>query len=428
MAKEPWSDYCCPACYARVLKARAWEKELKSREVPYTTEPPLPPPKPAPPPKLEPPTNGCVFAKSCTLPNGVIDHKNPNGFVPVETLEEYGAYAVLGAVGAITTEGTALDWIGGSGTAVSLARRLGGSLALSTTGSGVGVAAPFLVGGVALLMPNTTSADSAFYKSEQYAQLTKGNTQVRINLKYLDDGAVSVYGFYTGNQPDWRQVPVVAATPRGEQLVVDVGNGFEIIWTPAVDTNEVLGIPALEAASLKPGAWVFPATEQADRILENPEHPPEYQDFIIWFPSQPQTAPIYLSLSVRYAPGVVSGAGEDVAGIWLDHASSGMGAPIPTAVVDVLRGRTYNSFDSFRRAFWREVSRVPELADQLTVINLKNSQKGRSPLVSDIEVSGKRIRFELHHIVRIVDGGGVYDVDNLRLNTPKNHIKLHDGG
>ena len=71
---------------------------------------------------------------------------------------------------------------------------------------------------------------------------------------------------------------------------------------------------------------------------------------------------------------------------------------------------------------------MPELADQLTVINLKNSQKGGSPLVSDIEVSGKRIRFELHHIVRIVDGGGVYDVDNLRLNTPKNHIKLHSEG
>ncbi|WP_244302771.1 hypothetical protein [Pseudomonas saxonica] len=151
MAQEPWSDYCCPACYARVLKARAWEKELKSREVPYTPAPPRPPPKPAPPPKLEPPTNGCVFAKSCTLPNGVIDHKNPNGFVPVETLAEYGAYAVLGTVGAITTEGTALDWIGGSGTAVSLARRLGGSLALSTTGSGVGVAAPFMAGGVSAI-------------------------------------------------------------------------------------------------------------------------------------------------------------------------------------------------------------------------------------------------------------------------------------
>lgn len=99
--------------------------------------------------------------------------------------------------------------------------------------------------------------------------------------------------------------------------MVDVGNGLEIIWTPAVDTNEVLGIPALEAASLKPGAWVFPATEQADRILENPEHPPEYQDFIIWFPTHPQIAPIYLSLNLRYAPGVVSGTGEDLWGCGL---------------------------------------------------------------------------------------------------------------
>lgn len=238
---------------------------------------------------------------------------------------------------------------------------------------------------------------------------------------------MSVYGFYTGNQPDWRQVPVIAALPRGEQLVADVGNGLEVIWTPAVDTGAVLGIPALEGMTLKPGAWVFPATEQADRILENPEHPPQYQDFIIWFPTQPQIAPIYLSLSVRYAPGVVSGAGEDVSGIWLDHASSGMGAPIPTAVVDILRGRTYSRFDSFRRAFWREVSRVPELADQFAHDSFIKAQKGNAPSVKLSQYAGKRSRFELHHITRIIDGGAVYDVDNLRVNTPKNHIELHEG-
>ena len=99
MAREPWKDYCCPACYAGVLKARAWAAELKSREVPYTPAPPRPPPKPAPPPKLQPPTKGCVFAKSCTLPNGVIEHNNPNGFVPLESLNEYGTYAVLGTMG-----------------------------------------------------------------------------------------------------------------------------------------------------------------------------------------------------------------------------------------------------------------------------------------------------------------------------------------
>ena len=427
MAQEPWKDYCCPACYARVLKARARAVELKSREVPYTPAPPRPSPKPAPPPTLQPPTKGCVFAKSCTLPNGVIEHKNPNGFVPLESLTEYGAYAVLGTVGEITSAGTPLGWVGGSGSAASVVTRLGGSLALAATSTGSAVAAPFLVGSAALLMPNTTSSDSAFYKSEQYAQLSQGNTQVRMNLKYLDDDAVSVYGFYTGNQPDWRQVPVIAAVPRGEQLVADVGNGLEVIWTPAVDTGAVLGIPALEGMTLKPGAWVFPATEQTDRILENPEHPPEYQDFIIWFPTQPQIAPIYLSLSVRYAPGVVSGAGEDMSGIWLDHASSGMGTPIPTAVLDVLRGRTYSSFDSFRRAFWREVSRITDLADQFEEENLLKTQKGLAPFVKWSEMAGKRQRFEIHHIVRIADGGAVYDVDNLRVNTPRNHVKVHAG-
>ncbi|WP_425281159.1 MULTISPECIES: hypothetical protein [Pseudomonas] len=34
--------------------------------------------------------------------------------------------------------------------------------------------------------------------------------------------------------------------------------------------------------------------------------------------------------------------------------------------------------------------------------------------------------FEMHCRVRIVDGGAVYGVDNLRINTPKNHIKLHE--
>lgn len=68
--------------------------------------------------------------------------------------------------------------------------------------------------------------------------------------------------------------------------------------------------------------------------------------------------------------------------MWLDHASSDMGAPLPTAVVDVLRGRTYSRFDSFSRAFWREVSRVPELADQFTDDSLVKAQKENAPAVT----------------------------------------------
>jgi len=153
------------------------------------------------------------------------------------------------------------------------------------------------VGFAALLLPDDTSADSAFYTSEQYAQLSQGNTRVRVNVKHLPDSSVSVYGFYTGTKSEWQKVPVIEAKARGDQLVADIGNGVEVIWTPAADPKAVLGIPALEGVSLKPGVWVFPPTEQADKILVNPVPPPDYQDAIIWFPNT-GIQPIYISLSV----------------------------------------------------------------------------------------------------------------------------------
>ncbi|WP_346763426.1 hypothetical protein [Escherichia sp. E1130] len=34
-------------------------------------------------------------------------------------------------------------------------------------------------------------------------------------------------------------------------------------------------------------------------------------------------------------------------------------------------------------------------------------------------------RFEIHHIERIIDSGAVYDFENMRVNTVRNHINLH---
>jgi len=42
-------------------------------------------------------------------------------------------------------------------------------------------------------------------------------------------------------------VDVVQFTLRGSQQVADLGDGIELIWTPAVDGSDILGIPALEA-------------------------------------------------------------------------------------------------------------------------------------------------------------------------------------
>lgn len=96
-------------------------------------------------------SNGCVFTKSCNLPDGVINHSNPAGFVPVERLADYGAWAVLGTGAAITAEGIPLKWVAGSATGNALAQRLGGSLALSLLTSSTAVTTTAAVGTVALL-------------------------------------------------------------------------------------------------------------------------------------------------------------------------------------------------------------------------------------------------------------------------------------
>jgi hypothetical protein len=252
-------------------------------------------------PELEdkPDTMGCVFAKSCNLPDGVINHKNPAGFVPVEKLADYGLWAVLGTGAAITAQGTPLQLVGGSATGSAIAQRLGGSLSLGLLkGSGV-VTTGFVTGIVGMLIPNTSiSPDSAFYTNDQYATLDAGRTRVRINVKTLPDGSVNAYGFYTGGKADWENVPVIKGEKVGEKFVADIGNGIGLTWTPAASPDGVLGIPALEGAPQLPPVWVYPPTAQSDTVLANPAHPPEFQDAIIWFPDS-GIEPIYIVLSTQ---------------------------------------------------------------------------------------------------------------------------------
>ena len=367
---------------------------------------------------------GYIFAKSCNLPDGVVDHNNPGGFVPLEQLKDYGDWAVMGTGSAIMAGGTPLQLIGSSTAATTIASRLGGTLSLGLIEGGAMMAAGAVLGTIGMLLPNTTSADSAFYTKEQYHALTLGRTRVRVHVQQLAANTINAYGFYTGRKPEWENAQVIEATPRGEQFVADLGQGIEVIWTPAADPNE-LGIPALEGAPKLPSVWVYPPTEQSNKALVNPVHPPDYQDAIIWFPTKPEIAPIYLSISVRNQPGVVTGIGEDVPGEWLDHARAGLGAPIPTSIADSLRGREFSSFNSFRRAFCVAVSRDPSLAGQFSEDSLSRMQEGKAPRARDGDMVGKRQTHDIHHVEQVSEGGEVYNVDNLRVNTPKNHIDVH---
>ncbi|EIK97674.1 hypothetical protein PMM47T1_04159 [Pseudomonas sp. M47T1] len=110
--------------------------------------------------------------------------------------------------------------------------------------------------------------------------------------------------------------------------------------------------------------------------------------------------------------------------MWLADADSGIGAPIPAELADALRGQSFNGFDTFRSAFWKAVS-TSRFADQFAPQNTGRMQTGRAPRARKADRVGGRLSYELHHVRKVSEDGGVYDIDNLRVNTPKNHIDLH---
>ncbi|WP_447796286.1 S-type pyocin domain-containing protein [Pseudomonas moraviensis] len=240
---------------------------------------------------------GCVFAKSCKLPDAIIDYSNPSGMVPTDSLKDYGELILLGAREADASGGIPLKKISANAIPIGF-----GSLALAGSAFEAlpalvssAVAAP-LVGLVALLIPSSVG-DSALYTDEQLSTLKQARTRVRLRVEQQANGSLKGYGFYTGKNRDWEMVDVVQFTARGDRFVADLGEGIELLWTPAVDGSDILGIPALEAAPQAPHIWVYPPTKAADGILVNPVYPPEYRDFILVFPADSGVRPIYVVLS-----------------------------------------------------------------------------------------------------------------------------------
>ncbi|SSB94992.1 S-type Pyocin [Pseudomonas sp. 43mfcvi1.1] len=247
---------------------------------------------------------GCVFAKSCKLPDSVIDYHNPTGYIPTEALRDYGQFTLLGGRQADESGRIQLKSISGSlpasfGT-FALGRTPPVSLGMAAGAAGAvtaPVAAGVLIGLMGLLMP-TNLGDGSLYTEEQLRSLEQARTRVRLHIETQTDGTLKGYGYNTQARRDWEMIPVVTFQVRGEQQVADFGDGVELIWTPAVDASATLGIPALEAAPQAPHIWIFPPTPAADSIIVNPIYPPEYKDFILVFPADSGVRPIYIVLSV----------------------------------------------------------------------------------------------------------------------------------
>ncbi|MGF6152440.1 S-type pyocin domain-containing protein [Pseudomonas fluorescens] len=242
---------------------------------------------------------GCVFAKSCKLPDGIINYANPSGFVPLDSLKDYGSFALLGGRETDSSGAVPLKKISGSALPIGLGGlALAGSSVGGATAVGGTVAAGLLTGLVALLWPSELG-DSALYSEEQLRSLEQANSRVRLRIEQQADGTLKGYGVYTGNNAEWQRIPVIQFQTRKARQVAVFGEGLELIWTPAINPADILGIPALEAAPQAPNIWVYPPTEASNSILVNPIYPPEYQDFILVFPADSGVRPLYVVVSGR---------------------------------------------------------------------------------------------------------------------------------
>jgi hypothetical protein len=239
----------------------------------------------------------CVFAKSCKLPDAIIDYTNPSGVVPTDSLKDYGELILLGAREADESGVVPLKKI--SGTAIPAgfgSFALTGSAFAALPAVAASTAAATLAGLVALVIPSSLG-DSSLYTEDQLRALKQARTRVRLRVEQQADGSLKGYGFYTGKNRDWEMVDVAQFTLRGSQHVAELGDGIELIWTPVEDGSNILGIPALEAAPQAPHIWVYPPTKAADSIIVNPVYPPEYKDFILVFPADSGVLPVYIVVS-----------------------------------------------------------------------------------------------------------------------------------
>ena len=131
------------------------------------------------------------------------------------------------------------------------------------------------------------------------------------------------------------------------------------------------------------------------------------------------------SINPRYERGTVTGSEGLYDVDKMMRGSQGNIGIIPKEIGEKLQGRTYNNFDEFREALWYEIGHS-KYANEFSLGNRTLIKKGNAPFAVPEQWNGKNGKYVIHHRKPIHDGGGVYDLSNIVISTPRFHLDILD--
>lgn len=438
-----------PAEYNAMFIPRRVAPAHKSTPAPVPIVNPVPPP-----PEVTP-----VYAKSCLKEKGCTDAGTAQ-----EPAENFGQMAIFAQPAVDDCCGyrhqpddrsAAHPPVEGAAAPLLLASQVWGEWSLGgVLGAARGV--PY-IGALAsaLYIPSAGEGsarvpgrDEFWYEEVLRQKALAGSTATtRVRFFWRDDihGKPQVYGVHTGEGTPYENVRVANMQwnkhrQRYEFTPAHSADGPLITWTPEKPaTGDLPGHTGNSRPPVdQPTILVTPIPDGKNEYTTPPFSLPaveDFNDYILVFPADSGIKPIYVYLKddPRNQPGVVTGKGVELSPgtRWLDMSvtNKGNGAPIPAHIADKLRGKEFKNFDDFREALWLEVSKDPLLMEQFIKSNQDALRRGRSPFTSaeGYYHGPKEIinKFQIHHLIAIEHGGGVYDIDNLRIVTPLLHDNIH---
>ncbi|WP_288845630.1 type VI secretion system tube protein TssD [uncultured Citrobacter sp.] len=431
----------------------AFDVEYNSMFIPRSTAPahkPTPVPLPNVNPVQSPPEVTPVYAKSCLKEKGCTDAGTTK-----EPAENFGQMAIFAQPAVDDCCGYRYQPVESVAVPLALSSQVWGEWSLGgVLGAARGV--PY-IGALAsaLYIPSAGEGsarvpgrDEFWYEEVLRQKALAGSTATtRVRFFWRDDihGKPQVYGVHTGEDTPYENVRVANMLfnehrQRYEFTPAHGADGPLITWTPEKPATGNLPVhtgnnqPPVD----QPTILVTPIPNGKDEYTTPPFPLPDvsdFNDYILVFPADSGIKPIYVYLKddPRKQPGVVTGNGVELSPgtRWLDMSvtNQGSGAPIPAHIADKLRGREFKNFDDFREALWLEVSKDPVLMEQFLERNRDAVNQAHAPYTTKdgYYYGPKKIlkKFQIHHFIAIEHGGEVYDIDNLRIVTPRLHDEIH---